>query len=288
MTEERDISRRKFLKSGILAAGALAVGTSIFHTQVAEAAQVTEPAQSPSEEHCAPPSFPFPYVQLDPEKAKLAGYAGYGKSKCSYGAFEAVIGQLREKVGYPYTHVPTQVLGWGGTGGGGWGTLCGSLIGAATAINYTMEKKDADKVVSELFGWYCDFAFPEFMPAAGKALEFEGPIEKSVAESPLCHASVSVWCDASGLKAESKARSERCARITADVAAKTVELLNDFHSKNFKAVHHNEVVDDCMICHGKGRSLENTRGMMDCQQCHDDIDPNNLVDHIKKSWDILE
>ncbi|HHY26519.1 MAG TPA: C_GCAxxG_C_C family protein [Desulfitobacterium dehalogenans] len=282
MSEERDMSRRKFLKSGILAAGALAVGTSVFHTQAAEAAQL------PSGEHCEPPSFPYPYVQLDPEKAKLDGYGGYGKSKCSYGVFEAVIGQLSEKVGYPYTHVPTQVLGWGGTGGGGWGTLCGALIGAATAINYTMEKKEADKVVSELFGWYCDFAFPEFMPAAGKALEYEGPIEKSVAKSPLCHVSVSVWCDASGLKAESKARSERCARITADVAAKTVELLNQFHSNNFKAVYKNEVVDDCMMCHGKGHSLENTRGMMDCAQCHTDVDPDNLVDHIKRSWNILK
>lgn len=282
MSEERDYSRRKFLKSGILAAGALALGTSVFHTQTAEAAQL------PGGEHCAPPSFPYPYVQLDPEKAKVDGYGGYGGARCSYGVFDAIITQLAEKVGYPYTHVPTQVLSWGGTGGGGWGTLCGALIGAATAINYTMEKKDADKVVGELFGWYCDFAFPEYMPPAGKALEYEGPIDKSIAGSPLCHVSVSVWCDESGLKAESKARSERCARITADVAAKTAELLNQFHSNNFKPVYKNENVDDCMMCHGKGHSLEDTRGKMDCQQCHSEVDVDNLVDHIKRSWDMLE
>lgn len=280
MSQEKDLSRRKFLKSGILAAGALAVGSSIFHTQVAEAA--------PEGGHCEPAKFPYPYVQLDPEKAKVDGYAGYGKLRCSYGCFEAIIGQLREKIGYPYTHVPTEVLAWGGTGAGGWGTLCGALIGAATAINYTMEKKDADKLVSELLGWYCDFPFPQYEPPAGKALEYEGKLGTSVAGSPLCHVSVSVWCDATGMKAESKARSERCARITADVAAKTVELLNAFHSKNFKAEYKNEAVDDCMQCHGKGRSLENTRGMMDCQQCHTDVDPNDLVDHIKRSWNMLD
>ncbi|MGE4274131.1 MAG: C-GCAxxG-C-C family (seleno)protein [Desulfitobacterium sp.] len=286
MNDEKDLSRRKFLKSGILAAGALAVGSSIFNTTKVVEAVETKPA--PCESNCEVPSFPYPYVQLDPEKAKLDGYAGYGKSKCSYGVFEAVIGQLKDKVGYPYTMVPTQVLGWGGTGGGGWATLCGALIGASTAINYTMEKKDADKVVSELFGWYCDFSFPEFTPAPGKALEYDGIMEKSVAGSPLCHVSVSNWCDASGLKAESKARSERCARITADVAAKTVELLNQFHNKTFKVVYKNESVEDCMMCHGKGHSLENTRGLMDCDQCHTNVEPDNLVEHIKRSWDIKD
>lgn len=294
--EKKDVSRRNFLKSGILAASAVAVGAAVFApfgTNVVKAAESagTTPA-TPTTSTCAtgtcePPKFPWPYVELDPEKAKDLAYQGYGKYKCAYGVFHAIIAELKEKVGYPYTVIPTEILQWGGTGGGGWGTLCGALTGAATAINFSVgTKKEVDQLVSELFGWYTTYEFPKYKPA--KQLKPTSEIPKSVAGSPLCHVSVSNWCKASNFKAESAERSERCARVSADVAAKTVELLNKFHAKSFVAVYKNETVEECMTCHGEGRSLENTRGQMECDQCHTDVDPKDLLGHIKKNWDILQ
>ncbi|MDK2823709.1 MAG: hypothetical protein PWP71_1627 [Clostridia bacterium] len=278
--EKRELTRRSFLTSGAIAAGTIAVSGGLFgalnlnRKSKAEAAQV--------------PKYPWPYVRLDTEKAKVLGYEGYMKKQCCYGAFDAVMDQLREKVGYPYTVVPSDIMVWGGTGGAGWATLCGALIGAATAINFTVgNKSDVNKLINELFGWYTTFPFPEYMPPAGKAGKVEGKLPTSVAGSVLCHASVSTWCATSKYRAEGRERSERCGRLTADVSAKTVQLLNDFHTNKFAPVFENtEAVEDCMTCHGKGGTLENTRGKMDCIQCHDDVDPKNLIDHIKQQWQI--
>jgi len=277
--EKKEISRRNFLTKGAVAAGTLAVGGGLFgavnfNSTRAEAADL--------------PKYPWPYVELDVAKAQELGYAGYMTKQCCYGAFDAVIAQLREKVGYPYNGIPSDIMIWGGTGGAGWATLCGALIGAATAINMVLgEKSPTNSLVNELFGWYTTFPFPEYMPPAGKAGKREGHIPTSVAGSVLCHASVSTWCAASKYRAEGKERSERCGRLTADVAAKTVQLLNDYHNNKFMAVFENpKSVDDCMACHGKGGSLENTRGKMECLQCHDDVDPTNLVTHIKQQWNL--
>ncbi|MFZ7103062.1 MAG: C-GCAxxG-C-C family (seleno)protein [Peptococcaceae bacterium] len=278
-TENREISRRSFLTTGAAAAGTLAVSGGILSavnlkTPKAEAAQL--------------PQYPWPYVNLDTEKARELGYAGYMSNQCCYGAFDAVIAQLREKIGYPYNGIPSDIMIWGGTGGAGWATLCGALIGASTAINVIIgEKNNANSLVNELFGWYTSFPFPEYMPPAGKAGKVEGQLPTSIAGSVLCHASVSTWCAASKYRAEGKERSERCGRLTGDVAAKTVQMLNDYHGNHFTAVYKDpETVEDCMTCHGKGGTLENTRGKMDCIQCHDDVDPANLINHIKQQWNL--
>ena len=55
-------------------------------------------------------------------------------------------------------------------------------------------------------------------------LDMEMPT--SVSNSILCHVSISRWCAASGHKAFDDKRNERCCRLTADVARKTIEILN--------------------------------------------------------------
>lgn len=288
-TEPKDCSRRKFLKGGILAAGAMAMGAGIFAPIGNNVAQAAETAPS-NESTCNIPETPWPYAALNVERAKILGYDGYYKDRCSYGVFHAVISLLKEQVGYPYTTVSTRVLQWGATGGAGWGVLCGALAGASTAINYVVgpKRSDVEKVVNELFGWYTEHEFPQYVPPQEKA-KVKGDLPRSVSGSVLCHASVGVWCDVSKYRAESAERSERCARVTADVAAKTVELLNSWHQKTFvPAYKGNESVELCMSCHGEGRSLENARGKMDCVQCHTDVDPKDLLKHIKDNWDLVK
>lgn len=124
------------------------------------------------------------------------------------------------------------------------------------------------------------------MPPADKA-RVKIALPSSVSGSPLCHVSVSEWCKVSDYKAEGKERSERCGRLTADVAAKTVELLNLWQSKQYKPVYTQpESWNECMACHGKGRSLENARGKMDCVDCHTNVQENDLLSHIRKAWDL--
>ncbi|MFZ5943098.1 MAG: C-GCAxxG-C-C family protein [Bacillota bacterium] len=275
--EKRELTRRNFITAGAATAGTLAVSGGIFGAFSINAAKADEA-----------PVHPLPYVQLDVEKAKELGYWGYMSSQCSYGAFDAVIAQLREKVGAPYTSIPSDIMKWGGTGGASWATLCGALIGASTAIN-TVVGKDANKIIDELYKWYTTFPFPEYMPPKGKAGKAEGKLVTSACGSVLCHVSVSDWCAASKYRAEGKERSERCGRLTADVAGKTVQMLNAYFNKTFTPVLKDaESVGECMTCHGKGGTLENTRGKMDCIQCHDGIDTNNLVDHLKNQWSILK
>ncbi len=282
--KQNEISRRGLLKTGAVLAGSVIVSGGVFGAlSLKSNAAVEETKQTPE--------YPWPYVQLDVERAKVLGYEGYFKKQCCYGAFDAVMQQLREKIGYPYTVVPSEIMIWGGTGGAGWATLCGALIGASTAINFVVgpSNKEVFPIVEELYDWYCKYPFPGYKPPMGKAGKVEGDLPTIACGSPLCHVSVSVWCDASKYRAESNERSERCGRLTADVAGKTVELLNAYHSKKFVPLYEpSEVVGGCMSCHGKGSTLENTRGKMECSQCHDDIDPTNLMDHIKQQWDFLK
>ncbi len=75
----------------------------------------------------------------------------------------------------------------------------------------------------------------------------------------------------SGYRAFSKERSERCGRLTADVAKKTVELLNAIHEGTFVPAHPlDESTKQCKECHTKGSTLEDARGKMACWSCHSD------------------
>lgn len=279
MADEKRMSRRSFLTTGAVAAGTLAVSGGIlggFNLNTAKANEADKGLVT----------WPLPFATLDVEKAKVLGYEGYMRNQCCYGVFDAIMAQLREKVGYPYTGIPSEIMLWGGTGGAGYATLCGALIGAATAINVVVgPKAEMNKLVEELFNWHNVTELPVYMPPAGKAGKAEGKLPVSVSGSPLCHVSVSNWCSASKYRAESKERSERCGRVSADVAAKAAQLINAYYSKTFKPVYAPaESVGECMTCHGKGGTLENTRGKMDCIQCHDDVDTNNLLEHVKQVW----
>ena len=176
------------------------------------------------------------------------------------------------------------MLAFGGGGVSGWGSHCGGLLGSSAAVN--LVSKDHGAIVGELTGWYTKFAFPsdmsnryannhEFLhkefPAKFKGkYKTDKVITSSVSGSPLCHASVTEWCNVAGYKAYSTERSERCARLTGDCAAKAAELLN-------KAVAGRSVVEyvapaviaECNSCHGKSGVVENAKAKMNCGQCHE-------------------
>ncbi len=87
-----------------------------------------------------------------------------------------------------------------------------------------------------------------------------------MSDSPLCHASVTNWCKASGFKSTAPERLERCARVTGDVAAKAAEMLNQFYSGTFKVGFlPARGVTGCLACHDNA-VVPSVK--MNCRQCH--------------------
>ncbi len=269
MTEEKNIlqksvSRRTFLKTtGIglgIAAGTLMLGTGIAGAQ-SQSGTVTE--------------SPLPYVELDPNEARLLAHAGYYKSGCAFATFYSIVTLLRDKVGGPYNQIPLRMLGYGRGGAASWGTLCGALNGAGAAINLVAPDADVNAILGDLIGWYTITEFPTAEAnalAVAKGYKYDTnqqylavALPTSVSNSPLCHASVAEWIKASGFAEPTTERKERCARLSGDVAYKTVLMLNAWKAGKFvPAFKVSEETAGCLSCHQTQQV-----GKMSCTSCHE-------------------
>ncbi|HID41365.1 MAG TPA: C_GCAxxG_C_C family protein [Pyrodictium sp.] len=307
------VSRREFVKKTMLAVlGGLAVSRL---TPLARAA-----GEAADQE--APP-LPWPYVELDPEETRKLGHLGYYMFECAAGAFWAITVQLKEKIGYPWTllpipsreevmraleegrHIPG-LMQYGYGGAVGWGSLCGALNGALMAINMVLgEKAEWDRIGKLLMRYYETTPLPaeksneyavkgEFYV---KKLKSDKWLPQSVSGSVLCHVSVGKWCRVSGYASGSKERSERCARITGDIAARAVELLNAYKRGRLEEVAASLTLSpttaSCRVCHYKGKDYEIgqfTRGYMQCESCHTDMRPHahTFVDIVRPGSGLAE
>ena len=278
--------RREFLKTGVCAAFAGAAAATGFSTLRAQRASASVgPMQA---------VHPFGYTYLDVDEIRQRGYDGYRKllpstdgtmphGECAFGSFNAIIGKLAELDPYSgHATIPTQMMEWASGGAAGFATLCGALNGACTAIGLICSNADAKLFVADLLTWYSESMLPTplaqsgLIPLPGK--EYELP--QSKAESNLCHVSVTNWCLASGFASGSGERSERCARLTGDIAAKTAELLNSGVGGLLGNPRDNSTV--CGQCHYKGTDYDGgqfTRGKMNCHSCHVDIEKVSRKGH---------
>lgn len=202
-------TRREFLKTSgkVLAGVALpSAALPLLHIS-AEAAPVLQPV-----------SYPFPYVKLDPQTTLERGYKSfYDFGGCGMGAFDAIVGQLADMIGYPHDQMPVQMFA-NASAGYGVGSLCGSLGGAVAAVALICEPAEAKQVTGELMAWYRKHPFPEYQP------EIKNPT--SVADSVNCIDSCSKFMEAANVKMGDDARKARCASVTGETAAKAVELIN--------------------------------------------------------------
>ncbi|OGO36874.1 MAG: hypothetical protein A2147_11555 [Chloroflexi bacterium RBG_16_57_8] len=269
-----DNGRRKFLLgAGMLVAAAATpfavtglLGCSAPEEVPASAAPppTTVPVQPMSAQTA---SLPWKYAKLDPVKTAERGYAAYSQGGCMYGTFEGIVGELREEVGPPFDAFPAAMMKYGKAGVNGWGTLCGCLNGAAAAIYMVTDTKTGDALIDQLYSWYSSEMLPNYKP---KTPKFD--IKQTASESPLCHVSVTRWCEASGFAALSPERAERCAQLTASVAKKAVELLNDSSAGTaIPAYSNSSDVAGCLTCHGKGGVKENVHMSKSdsCTICHE-------------------
>ncbi|MFW6324303.1 MAG: C-GCAxxG-C-C family (seleno)protein [Desulfovibrionales bacterium] len=264
-------SRRNFLSGmGVFAAGAVAgSGLGLFPSPGSDSSHASQGEI---------PKWPWPYAAIDPERARKKGHLGYYEGKCSQGAFSAIVSELQENVGWPYTMLPVQMMAYGSGGVAGWCTLCGAVNGACAAI--TLVSKNYKELCDELLKWYVSTPFPsdvsnsyaenhEFLVEKYKT---DKPLPKTVPGSPLCHVTVTRWCREHNFASGSSERSERCARISGDVAAFAAGLLNRDAEQTFSAsLKYSDAVQSCRSCHAKGKDLQTggwSRGKMECYDCH--------------------
>ncbi|MBQ2849914.1 MAG: hypothetical protein IJE77_05485, partial [Thermoguttaceae bacterium] len=85
-------------------------------------------------------------------------------------------------------------------------------------------------------------------------------------------------------RTDSPERSERCTRMSADVARKTAELLNlnigtpaALEAAPVVTFKRQEPSATCYSCHGKGKKNSDVIAKMSCNECHE-----QAVDHSEK------
>lgn len=258
------MERRKAIRLSI---AAFAVGGTGAITLATAFKPEIIPATEPEKLNYNESESAWRYVSLDPDVTAELAYAEYPNGSCMYGVFKSVIMQLAEKVGEPFISYPVHMMKYGHGGVNGHGTICGALNGAAALIGLLVEGKAAqDALAAELFNMYEITPLPVFKPMK-PAMDYLPP--KSIAISVLCHASTSRWGKVADLRIDSKERKERCRRLTADIAAKIVTILNSYHENTFMAYENDKVnVRTCMTCHGTKGKLSNTSGNMECISCH--------------------
>lgn len=222
--------------------------------------------------------FPWRYMKLDADAVAERAYKGFLSGHCMYGSFFGIVGELAEKYGAPYNNFPFAMMKIGAGGMADWATLCGALNGSALAAS--LLSNDPKPIADDLFNWYQSEPLPSYHPKQTPRVEIT---TKSVAHSPLCHASVARWCEKANVKSFSTERDERCAWLTASCAKKTVELLNAQADGAFKAAYPvPKEVQECRSCHDKGGELEDTRGKMDCAPCHFNLGTKHPIIERKK------
>lgn len=240
--QEVDVPRRNLLIGG----GALAAGMLL--TKAAGMLGTAE-ANAPGK------AWPWPYEKVDPDRAAESAYHNWYQVFCSQAVTLSLMEQLREKVGEPWTSFPIEAIRFGMGGMLGWGLTCGAPLASALVIGLAIPKEVNAPMIHDLLQWYTDTSLPIYM---AKKPNFQGQIPKTVAESPLCHLSVGKWMKEANRAFGSDERKHRCAGITASVAYRTAELMNQWKDGKYTpgktwngpAAVGLPAQENCMGCHG--------------------------------------
>jgi hypothetical protein len=132
-------------------------------------------------------------------------------------------------------------------------------------------------MIQELCTYYEHTELPKYKPKDDKF-----PNMATVKpESVLCHISSSRWRGTADIKMFTPQRSDRCRRLTADIAIKTVELLNRYHAdKTCTFAPLLQPTATCFDCHGTREGMQaDAIVKMNCASCHkhDDTHSNKYL-----------
>jgi hypothetical protein len=217
--------------------------------------------------------FPWKYSTLNVNAVKQRAYNGYFKAGCMYGVFEAIAGSAAEALGKPYTDFPFMLSSYGGGGVASYGSLCGTCNGAAMAISLFHQGDLRTKLIQDVFSWYETSKLPSYIPETPVRVRKDFVMASSRPDSVLCHVSITRWTKASELASFSPERTERCARLVADVAGYAAGILNQAQTQYAPKVLLSEVASGCLECHAQGKQAPNEPEVvsrMSCTTCHPD------------------
>jgi hypothetical protein len=212
---------KKFTRRQVFATAGITAGTYVISHLLAKKSFASEKDDKKSD-------FPWTYAKLDPDVTAERAYTLTYKG-CMYAVFTSMVGQLAEKFGEPYKSFPFDMMEYGRGGIWGWGSFCGALNGAAAVISLFAPSDKRRNLIHELLRWHEKTPLPVYIP---KKPELKIEIPLSIANSELCRISRGNWSRSSGYKSRDKLH-ERCIRLTADIAKKTVELLNSCFDGTF-------------------------------------------------------
>jgi hypothetical protein len=201
----------------------------------------------------------WPYKKLNVEESAKIAYENYFDLWCASTVLKGIFTPLANSVGGPYKTFPVESMRWAHGGVAGWGTVCGSLVGAGTAIGLiTGDIYTAEAMTNDLTFYYANTVLPVYKPV--KAIKAE-ITKKTMAGSPVCHISVGKWMKEENAAFLTPERAERCARVAASITSKTVEMLNAWAAaggkytpvyKPLANVLNNGITsqNNCTECHG--------------------------------------
>ena len=269
------IDRRHMLASlGVLGSSGLLAGCG---QESAKVPRASGNEQEGVPEKCfllGPPNAPvgvdasWEYLPLDAAAVGETAYRIYPEGSCMYAVVGSVMQELAAKDPVPFSTFPYQMMRYGQGGLGGWGSLCGVVNGGAALIGLfcaDLPKETLQELIGELCSWYEATLLPAYTPHQPW---WASEVQPSVAESLLCHVSVSNWCEATGRDAFCMHKKERCRRLAADGAMKTVEILNrkaEHGTSEFTGL--TPEVNACIKCHGRDQRADITV-KMNCASCH--------------------
>lgn len=287
---KNNLTRRDLMTRAVYALGGAATLGSIqaCSSSAAAPAPVTGPTAKdfPYEKH-----LPVDY-RLDPAALKDPAYNAYYAGGCCHGSYSALLNHLAATAGAPFDQLPPDFGKFGGGGIAGYGSICGAPLGGMLIINMVVADATArNNMMTDLLRWYERAKFPTFTPvtinAAEKTtLDFSAANIAALQTTPgthLCHASVSGWCAAIGVAANSGDKLARCSRLTADVASKVADMINTYLAspttpKTYNAAGRDSVSAGCVGCHAP-TPVVTTRPVasgMSCAPCHATQAPPNV------------
>jgi hypothetical protein len=197
----------------------------------------------------------YPYKKLDLDEVGKTAYERYFTKFCANTTMGGIFIPLQKKVGDPYVSFPLDAITWAHGGIMGWGTACGTLIGAGMAIGL-IAGEQGDPIINDVVAWYANNELPIYKPAKAIKADIKN-VSKS--DSPLCHISTGRWMKKEGVGFFTPERLDRCARVSADVAMHTAKLLNAWAEGKYTPANQPlanakafglPVQNNCTDCHG--------------------------------------
>ena len=244
--KEKGLSRRDI----ITGAGKIAAGAAIL--SMGGIGKVTE-AEAYSY------ASDFKYKKLNPREVGQISYENYFKRWCASSVIAGFVAPLKKKVGGAWKGFPIDAYRAFHGGLAGWGALCGTLSGAAVIIGLSTRDTDtAESMINDLAFYYSYTELPSFTPAKILKAKIHN---MTMAGTPVCHISVGKWMRSEGVAFLSNERSERCARLAANIAMEAVGMLNEYAANGKYSPKHQLLFNlaangitsqnNCSDCHGQ-------------------------------------